>query len=92
MKAVILAEGLGTRITKQSPLKPKPMIEIGCKPIIWHIMKIYSQLKVVYKKTSFVRAQLYFCGWRVGECISPHSTLFHSFEMFGGTERIGSAR
>ena len=42
MKAVILAGGLGTRITEESYLKPKPMIEIGNKPILWHIMKIYS--------------------------------------------------
>ena len=42
MKAVILAGGLGTRITEQSHLKPKPMIEIGEKPILWHIMKLYS--------------------------------------------------
>jgi len=42
MKAVILAGGLGTRISEETHLKPKPMIEIGGKPIIWHIMKIYS--------------------------------------------------
>jgi glucose-1-phosphate cytidylyltransferase len=42
MKAVILAGGLGSRISEESYLKPKPMIEIGGKPIIWHIMKIYS--------------------------------------------------
>jgi glucose-1-phosphate cytidylyltransferase len=42
MKTVILAGGLGTRITEESHLKPKPMIEIGGKPILWHIMKIYS--------------------------------------------------
>ena len=42
MKAVILAGGLGTRIIEESHLKPKPMIEIGGKPILWHIMKIYS--------------------------------------------------
>ena len=42
MKAVILAGGLGTRISEESHLKPKPMIEIGGKPILWHIMKIYS--------------------------------------------------
>ena len=42
MKAVILAGGLGTRITEETHLKPKPMIEIGGKPILWHIMKIYS--------------------------------------------------
>jgi len=42
VKAVILAGGLGTRISEESHLKPKPMIEIGEKPILWHIMKIYS--------------------------------------------------
>ena len=42
MKCVILAGGLGTRISEESHLKPKPMIEIGGKPILWHIMKIYS--------------------------------------------------
>ena len=42
MKAVILAGGYGTRISEESHLKPKPMIEIGGKPILWHIMKIYS--------------------------------------------------
>ena len=42
MKAVILAGGLGTRISEETDLKPKPMIEIGGKPILWHIMKMYS--------------------------------------------------
>ena len=42
MKVVILAGGLGTRISEESHLKPKPMIEIGGKPILWHIMKTYS--------------------------------------------------
>lgn len=42
MKVVILAGGYGTRISEESSLKPKPMIEIGGKPILWHIMKIYS--------------------------------------------------
>lgn len=42
MKAVILAGGLGTRISEETHLKPKPMIEIGGKPILWHVMKIYS--------------------------------------------------
>lgn len=42
MKAVILAGGLGTRISEESVSRPKPMIEIGDKPILWHIMKIYS--------------------------------------------------
>lgn len=42
MKAVILAGGLGTRISEETGVRPKPMIEIGGKPILWHIMKIYS--------------------------------------------------
>jgi len=42
MKVVILAGGLGTRISEESIVKPKPLVEIGGKPIIWHIMKIYS--------------------------------------------------
>ena len=42
MKAVILAGGYGTRISEETHLKPKPMVEIGGKPILWHIMKIYS--------------------------------------------------
>ncbi len=42
MKAVILAGGLGTRISEETQVKPKPMVEIGGKPILWHIMKIYS--------------------------------------------------
>ena len=42
MKAVILAGGLGTRISEETQVRPKPMVEIGGKPILWHIMKIYS--------------------------------------------------
>lgn len=42
MKAVILAGGLGTRISEETVVRPKPMVEIGGKPILWHIMKIYS--------------------------------------------------
>ena len=46
MKAVILAGGLGTRISEETHLRPKPMIEIGGKPILWHIMKMYSTHEV----------------------------------------------
>lgn len=42
MKAVILAGGLGTRISEETHLKPKPMVEIGSRPILWHVMKLYS--------------------------------------------------
>lgn len=46
MQAVLLAGGLGTRISEETVIKPKPMVEIGGKPILWHIMKIYSQYGV----------------------------------------------
>ena len=42
MKVAILAGGLGTRLSEETELKPKPMVEIGGYPILWHIMKIYS--------------------------------------------------
>ena len=42
MKAVILAGGLGTRISEETHLRPKPMIEIGGRPMLWHIMKMYA--------------------------------------------------
>ena len=69
MKAVILAGGYGTRITEESYLKPKPMIEIGAKPILWHIMKTYS----VHKITDFVIC----CGYR-GDVIKEYFSKFDS--------------
>src|SRR4028118_223454 len=42
MKAIILSGGLGTRLAEETAVRPKPMVEIGGRPIIWHIMKIYS--------------------------------------------------
>ena len=42
MKIVLLAGGFGTRLSEETDLRPKPMVEIGGKPILWHIMKIYS--------------------------------------------------
>ena len=50
MKAVILAGGLGTRIAEETAVRPKPMVEIGGKPVIWHIMKIYA----AYGITDFI--------------------------------------
>src|SRR6202035_2187505 len=43
MKAVILAGGVGTRLSEETIVRPKPMVEIGGRPILWHILKIYSQ-------------------------------------------------
>ena len=63
MKAVILAGGYGTRISEESSLKPKPMIEIGGKPILWHILKIYSK----YDINQFVIC----CGYK-GEKIKEY--------------------
>ncbi len=42
MKAVILAGGMGSRLSEETSVRPKPMVEIGGRPILWHIMKIYS--------------------------------------------------
>jgi len=52
MKVVILAGGFGTRLSEETYLKPKPMVEIGGKPILWHIMKIYS----AFGFNEFIRA------------------------------------
>ncbi len=46
MKVVILAVGLGTPISEETHLKPKPMVEIGGRPILWHILKIYSSFGI----------------------------------------------
>ena len=69
MKAVILAGGLGTRISEETHLKPKPMIEVGGRPILWHILKIFSAHGI----NEFVIC----CGYKGGmlnicELFSPH--------------------
>ena len=69
MKAVILAGGYGTRISEESHLKPKPMIEIGGMPILWHIMKIYSS----YGINDFVIC----CGYKA-EIIKNYFEIFNS--------------
>ena len=69
MKAVILAGGYGTRITEESHLKPKPMIKIGEMPILWHIMKIYSE----YNINDFVIC----CGYKE-EMIKEYFSKFDS--------------
>ena len=51
MKAVILAGGLGTRLSEETSSRPKPMVEIGGKPILWHIMKMVPKLSVKLKFT-----------------------------------------
>ncbi len=67
MKAVILAGGYGTRISEESYLKPKPMIEIGGKPILWHILKTYSK----YDINEFVIC----CGYKGDQIMEYFSKL-----------------
>ncbi|MGN6478475.1 MAG: glucose-1-phosphate cytidylyltransferase [Flavipsychrobacter sp.] len=62
MKVVIFAGGRGTRISEESSMRPKPMIEIGGKPILWHIMKIYA----AYGHTEFIIC-LGYKGWMIKE-------------------------
>jgi len=69
MKAVILAGGYGTRISEETHLRPKPMVEIGGKPILWHIMKIYSS----YKINEFIIC----CGYK-GDVIKEYFNSFNS--------------
>lgn len=74
MQAVILAGGLGTRISEESHLRPKPMIEIGNKPILWHIMKIYSH----YGVNEFVIC-LGYKGYKIKEYF--HNLLLYSSDV-----------
>lgn len=72
MKAVILAGGMGTRISEESHLRPKPMIEIGGRPILWHIMKIYAHHSV----TDFIIC-LGYRGYMIKEYFANY-VLHHS--------------
>ncbi|TBW38272.1 glucose-1-phosphate cytidylyltransferase [Siculibacillus lacustris] len=74
MKVVILAGGYGTRISEESHLRPKPMIEIGGKPILWHIMKIYSH----YGFNDFVIC-LGYRGYMIKEYFSNY--ILHSSDV-----------
>ena len=70
MKAIILAGGLGTRLSEETHLKPKPMIEIGGMPILWHLLKIYSQ----YNVTEFIIC----CGYK-GNVIKEYFANYFLF-------------
>ena len=85
MKVVILAGGFGTRISEESHLKPKPMIEIGGRPILWHIMKIYSH----YGFNDFVVC-LGYKGYYIKEYFA-HYFLHESdvtFDFLNGSQRV----
>ncbi len=70
MKVVILAGGRGTRISEESKIRPKPMVEIGGKPILWHIMKLYSH----YGFREFVIC----CGYK-GQMIKEYFVHYHMY-------------
>ena len=88
MKVVILAGGKGTRLTEETSLRPKPMIEIGGKPMLWHIMKIYAS----HRFNNFLVA----CGYK-GEMIKEYfdNYFIHSNDCFldlkHGTREIVSS-
>ena len=71
MKTVILCGGLGTRLSEETQVKPKPMVEVGYRPILWHIMKIYEK----FGKTDFVLA----LGYK-GEMIKDYFLNYHSHQ------------
>ena len=79
MKAVILAGGLGTRLSEETIVKPKPMVEIGDKPILWHIMKIYHAHGI----NDFVIC----CGYK-GRVIKDYfaNYLLHNSNVIFGTK------
>ena len=74
MKAVILAGGLGTRLAEETSLRPKPMVEIGGRPIIWHIMKTYSSHGI----NDFIICCGY-KGWMIKEYFTNY--MVHSSDM-----------
>lgn len=87
MKVLILAGGYGTRLSEETDIKPKPMVEIGGKPILWHIMKIYSS----YGFNDFV----VLLGYK-GYCIKEYFANYYlhqsdiTFDMHNGTTKIHS--
>ncbi|MBT9173986.1 MAG: Glucose-1-phosphate cytidylyltransferase [Syntrophomonadaceae bacterium] len=85
MKVVILAGGAGTRISEETDLRPKPMVEIGGKPILWHIMKIYSH----YGFNDFIIC-LGYKGYQIKEYFA-HYFLHQcdvTFDFRNGNQRI----
>lgn len=83
MKAVILAGGLGTRISEESHLRPKPMIEIGGRPILWHIMKMYHH----YGIDEFIIC-LGYKGYMIKEYFANYFIHSSDFTIDGASQRI----
>lgn len=76
MKVVILCGGLGTRLREETEYKPKPMVEIGERPILWHIMKLYSH----YGFKEFVLC-LGYKGWMIKEYFLNYEAIAHDFTI-----------
>ena len=84
MKVVILAGGLGSRISEETVIKPKPLIEIGSMPIIWHIMKIYSY----YGLNDFIIC----CGYKgnlIKDSQEPYKGFLSVWEKVNGWFKDG---
>ena len=89
MKAVILAGGLGTRLSEETVSKPKPMVEIGGKPILWHIMKIYSH----YGIKDFIIC-LGYKGYLIKEYFANYflHIIDDTFDMRGNSMSVNSCK
>ena len=92
MKVVIFAGGMGTRISEESYLKPKPMIEIGEKPILWHLMKIFeaqgfNDFVICLGYKSFMIKE-YFLNYYVYNSDVTVNLLTNSFEVHGPHGKI----
>ena len=89
MKVVILAGGLGTRLAEETVVKPKPMVEIGGRPILWHIMKIYSS----YGLNEFVICTGY-KGYVIKEFFANYfmHTTDVTFDILQGTMEVHNSK
>ena len=87
MKAVILAGSFGARISEESHLKPKPMIEIGGKPILWHMMKWYSHdginnfINCLGYKCDVIKAYFANFSMHIPDVMFDHQHQHHQMEM-----------
>src|SRR5258706_497370 len=81
MKVVILAGGLGTRLSEETAIRPKPMVEIGGRPVLWHIMKIYSahginDFIVCFGYKGYIKGGFFVLSSKVGSYIEDDRTIW----------------